>query len=58
LSNLFLINYNMEIQFSPTNNINLIQRNNKILKKIKIKLTRKIKKINTNQELKIKRVCY
>lgn len=48
----------MEIQFSPTNNINLIQRNNKILKKIKIKLTRKIKKINTNQESKIKRVCY
>lgn len=57
LCNYFLSLINMEIQFSPTNDLNLIQRNIKNSKKIKIKSKRylnkdklkdKSKKINRN----------
>lgn len=48
----------MELPFSPTKDINLIQRNIKIPKKIKIKSKRFLNYYNkeTNQ-LKIKRIC-
>ena len=48
----------MDIQFTPTNNINLIQRNIKISKKIKIKLKRFLNRQEINKDfLKFKRTC-
>lgn len=44
LCNYFLSLINMEIQFSPTNDLNLIQRNIKNSKKIKIKSKRFLNK--------------
>jgi len=46
----------MDIQFSPLNNINLVQRNIKIPKNIKIKLIRYLNyNINEDTSLKFKR---
>ena len=48
----------MEIQFSPTNNVNLIQRNIKTSKKIKIKSKRYLNKDKLKgQSTKFHRTC-
>lgn len=48
----------MEIQFSPTNNLNLIQRNLKSLKKFKIKSKRYLNQDkNINKLRKVNRTC-
>ena len=58
LCNYFLRLNNMEIQFSPTNNVNLIQRNIKTSKKIKIKSKRYLNKDKLKgQSTKFQRTC-
>jgi hypothetical protein len=47
----------MDIQFSPINNINLVQRNIKVPKNIRIKLIRYLNyNIKEDTSLKIKRI--
>ncbi len=47
----------MEINFSPTKNLNLIQRNIKNPKKIKIKSKRYLMSEPKDKKLKFNRVC-
>jgi len=58
LCNYFLSLNNMEIQFSPVNDINLIQRSIKKSKKIKIKSTRFLNQEKLKKKSKrINRTC-
>ena len=58
LCNYFLSLINMEIQFSPTNNLNLIQRNLKTSKKIKIKSKRYLNQEKLkHKSRKVNRTC-
>lgn len=48
----------MEIQYSPTKDLNIIQRNIKVPKNIKIKSKRYLKNYtNIKKDLKFKRTC-
>lgn len=47
----------MEIQFSPQKDLNLIQRNNLILKKIKVRSKRQLKYENNKELIKLNRSC-